>query len=151
MTFVHISTTCTYTHTIFSAGIQSTSLLPTVTVTVTNTLLLLLPTQSMLPGSENEQECTCDNTSNSVATLIAAVTMGTLNIFFLAVVFVFTVALVHNRKRQVKDNDKRYEDIQKDSRIIQMKENKAYGHCATRDTETVLSGEAEYEEIDHAH
>jgi len=102
----------------------------------------------MLPGRENEQDGTCDNTTNSVATFIAAVTMGTLNIFFLAVVFALTVALVHNRKRQ---NDERYEDIQKDSKIIQMKENKAYGHCATRDTGTALSGEAEYEEIDHAH
>ena len=142
---------CTYTHTIFSAGIQSTSLLTTVTVTVINTLFLLTPTQSILPGRENEQDGICNNITNSVATLIAAVTMGTLNIFFLAVVFVLTVALVHNRKRQVKDNDERYEDIQRDTRIIQMKENKAYGHCATRDTETALSGEAEYEEIDHAH
>jgi len=98
----------------------------------------------MLPGSG-----TCDNTTNSA--FIAAVTMGTLNIFFLAIVFSLTVALVHNRKRQVKDNDERYEDIQKDSRIIQMKENKAYSHCVTRDIETALSGEAEYEEIDHAH
>ena len=96
----------------------------------------------MLPGRENEQDGTCDNTTNSV--FIAAVTMGTLNIFFLAVVFVLMVALMHNRKRQVKDNDECYEDIQKDNRIIQMKENKAYSHCATRDTETALSGEAEY-------
>ena len=102
----------------------------------------------MLPGRENEQDGICNN---SVATFIAAVTMGTLNIFFLAVVFVLMVALMHNRKRQVKDNDECYEDIQKDNRIIQMKENKAYGHCATRDTEIALSGEAEYEEIDHAH
>jgi len=104
----------------------------------------------MLPGRENERVGTCDNTTNSVATFIAAVTMGTLNIFFLAVVFVLMVALVHNRKRQVKDNDEHYEDIQRDTRI-QMKENKAYGHCATRDTETTLSGEAEYEDIDRAH
>ena len=138
-----------YIHTIFSAGIQSTSLLPTVSVTVTNTFLQLTPTQSMLPGRENEQDGTYNNITNSV--FIAAVTMGTLNIFFLAVVFALTVALMHNRKRQVKDNDERYEDIQKDNRIIQMKENKAYGHCATRDTETALSGETEYEEIDHAH
>jgi len=104
----------------------------------------------MLPGRENEQDGTCDNTTNSVATFIAAVTMGTLNIFFLAVVFALTVALVHNRKRQNDERYEHYEDIQRDTRI-QMKENKAYGHCATRDTETTLSGEAEYEEIDRAH
>ena len=74
--------------------------------------------------------------------------MGTLNIFFLAVVFVLVVALMHNRKRQVKDNDEHYEDVGKG---IEMKENKAYGHCATRDTETAPSGEAEYEEIDREH
>ena len=70
-----------YIHTIFSAGIQSTSLLPTVSVTVTNTFLQLTPTQSMLPGRENEQDGTYNNITNSV--FIAAVTMGTLNIFFL--------------------------------------------------------------------
>ena len=124
----------------------TSSILPTVTVSVTGTLLQTVqPTlrPSMTPGEGNQQTCSSDIVAGIMA---VAVTMGVLNIIFIAVIVMLVVALVKRGKRQVSDSAV-YCDIQKSSKV-EMKDNKAYGHSTMRVAETVPSCEAEYEEVD---
>ena len=124
------------------------SIPPTVTASVTGTSTLLQTVQptsrpSMTPGEGNQQTCSSDIVAGIMA---VAVTMGVLNIIFIAVIVMLVVALVRRGKRQVPDSAVYY-DVQKTSKV-EMKDNKAYGHSTMRVAETVPGCEAEYEEVD---
>ena len=124
------------------------SIPPTVTASVTGTSTLLQTVQptsrpSMTPGEGNQQTCSSDIVAGIMA---VAVTMGVLNIIFIAVIVMLVVAQVKRGKRQVPDSAVYY-DVQKSSKV-EMKDNKAYGHSTMRVAETVPGCEAEYEEVD---
>ena len=124
------------------------SIPPTVTASVTGTSTLLQTVQptsrpSMTPSEGNQQTCSSDIVAGIMA---VAVTMGVLNIIFIAVIVMLVVALVKRGKRQVSDSAVYY-DVRKSSKV-EMKDNKAYGHSTMRVAETVPGCEAEYEEVD---
>ena len=96
------------------AGIQPCSVLSTITISVTSTLLQTMePTSrpSMTPG-EGRQQDDC-NADISAGTIAAAVTMGVLNIIFIAIIVMLVVALMRCWKRQVQGSA----DVQRGSTI----------------------------------
>ena len=138
---VTVSVTGTLLQTMQPTG----SIPPTVTASVTGTSTLLQTMQptsrpSMTPGEGNHQTCSSDIVAGIMA---VAVTMGMLNIIFIAVIVMLVVALVKRGKRQVQGSVVYY-DVQK----VEMKDNKAYGHSTMRVADTVPGYEAEYEEVD---
>ena len=124
------------------AVIQPTSsILPSLGVTSTFLQTVestLIP--NMTPGEGSQQ----DRITNILAGTTAA--MAILNIIFIAVIVILVVALMRRGKRQVPSSAVYY-DVQKSSRV-EMKDNKAYGHCTMKVAETVPGCEAEYEEVD---